>query len=958
MSEFVLDKELERRIFNALETKAAIPLGQLVSLRRRSRAQKVNLLDVALQAERLSPELAASISRELGLRQLPERAADPSNETAEHEALSADEAELSVSEFELIGDDALESIKDGDRSHEHFDFSDLEEQVAATSHQTNPTEHQGPPRDTPWKGATARPQLDADSEVRPHAAELGLDAALPALTAAGKRYSLGRELGRGGMGQVLEARELVLDRQVALKLLIDQDEPALRLRFMDEARVTGQLQHPGIPPVYELGRLGDGRLFFAMRRIEGRTLRDVIEDLRTLDPEVEQLFGRVRLLTVFSQICRTIAYAHSLGVMHRDLKPDNIMLGEFGEVTVMDWGLAKSVNQSPGDGRHAEGRRGETSGRLTESARFETQAGEVTGTPHYMPPEQAAGRIELLGTHSDVYSLGAILYELLTLEPPFDGPNVRAIRDAVMTARVQPPSERAPDRGVPHLIDQLCLHCLHKEPDKRPRSAAYVADQIDRYLNGEQDRAKKEAERRRLHELGRGAAERWFEGHGRVDQLQRKAAQMRAKLEPWADVVEREPVWKEEDALHAARLEAARHLSEALSHYHGALAVAGEAVTTRGALAELYYSAFEFAERDRELVQAAHYENLVRAFDDEGTFRSRLKGDGRLDLETLPKGIKATLFQNRVVDRVFTPSTPKDVGPTPIRLDPLPMGSYLLRLQAPGLSESVVPVFVTRGESVRLRFRVFPDAAVGPGFAHVAGGPTRVGGDPLAQLATPARTVEVADYFVSRRPVSCGEYLEFLRHVALEEGLRAAAHRLPRSAPNVPLWMIGDDGVPVLPDRDSSGQSWRADWPVVAISGDDASAFCDWRTDDTGLRHRLPTEVEWEKAARGADGRLFPWGDAFEPTFCHMGISRAGAPARGPGGTFATDRSPYGVLDLAGGVSEWTSTSLDEDGQQRIVKGGNWCSGPTECRAASRFTQGVFAVALTLGFRVVRDAPA
>jgi serine/threonine-protein kinase len=800
-------------------------------------------------------------------------------------------------------------------------------------------------RDTPWRGDTSPPQSGP--------ATLAIDAVAADVPAGGRRYALGRELGRGGMGQVLEARDLALERSVALKLLIDQDDVSLRVRFMDEARVTGQLQHPGVPPVYELGKLGDGRLFFAMRRIEGRTLRDVLEDLKYGDAEVEKQFGRVRLLTVMSQVCRTIAYAHSRGVIHRDLKPDNIMLGEFGEVTVMDWGLAKPV------GKAGQGRPEISTARQNDGGRFSTQNGEVTGTPQYMPPEQAVGRVDDLGPHSDNYSLGAMLYEILTLEPPFDGPSARAIRDAVVNARVVPPSERTPDRPVPHAIEQLCLQCLAKEPRARPKSALAIAEQIDRYLEGEQDRARKEGERRKLHELGKVAAEQWYEGYARLKQLQARTSQMRARIEPWAGTEERDPLWKQEDEEQKARLEAARHLSEALAHYHGALGVAGDNATTRQALAELYYSAFEAADRDRDTVQVAHYENLVRAFDDEGQFRLRLKGDGRLEIETLPRGLQGTLYQMRVVDRVLTPASPQSLGQMPVRLDPLPIGSYLVKLHAPGLSEAVVPIYISRQESVRLRLRVFPDAAVGKGFVHVAGGPARVGGDPQAQLATPPRTLEVPDFFIARRPVTCAEYQDFLRGIAQLEGVRAALLRAPRTAHGgALLWPTGPDGLPQMPERDATGQGWHPDWPIVCVSCEDAEAYCAWRHQVTGQRHRLPTEVEWEKAARGADGRLFPWGDAFEATFCHMGISRPGAPARGPSGQFTTDRSPYGVEDLAGSVSEWTSSWLDEGARQRIIKGGHWASSPTECRAASRFTQAVTAVLPTLGFRVTRDAPA
>ncbi|MCA9540383.1 MAG: SUMF1/EgtB/PvdO family nonheme iron enzyme, partial [Myxococcales bacterium] len=779
------------------------------------------------------------------------------------------------------------------------------------------------------------------------------DEGLPDLPEPADRYAIGDEIGRGGMGLILEARDLALDRPVALKLLhdADQKDPALRLRFMDEARVTGQLQHPGVPPVYDLGRLGDGRLFFAMKRIEGRTLRDVIEDLREQDAETTRLFGRVRLLTLFAQICRAMAYAHSRGVMHRDLKPDNVMLGEFGEVTVMDWGLAKPI------GGDVTGDEPIATARETES-RFQTLSGEVTGTPQYMAPEQAAGRNDKVGAHSDIYSLGALLYELLTLEPPFDGPSLRVVRSAVLGDQVVPPSRRAPDRDIPFAVEQLCLQCLSKDPGHRPRSAAAVADQIERFLEGEQDRARREAERKRLLEAGTEAAESYYSRFEQQRQLQAKTAKMRAKVAPWAPVAERSRLWNQEDAEMAARIAAAHSLSEALVAYHAALEIDREHPAARRALCSLYYSAFETAERDDDKVAMALYEQLVRAFDDEeGFFSDRLKGDGRFELQTLPAGVTATLYSYRLVDRVLTPVKPRALGLTPAVIEPMPMGSYLLKLHAPGLAATAVPVYISRQERLRLRLRLFPDHARGADFVHVAFGPARLGGDPHAQLARPARTQEVDDFFIARRPVSAAQYREFLHALLAADGPTIARARAPRETPNgPPLWPIDLEGRFIIPDEDAHGMPWHPDWPVVNVSFEDAEAYCQWLDTIEGPGHRLPTEVEWEKAARGADGRLFPWGDTWEPTFCHMGISRPGPPARGAGGAFATDVSPYGVEDLAGGVSEWTSTWM-EGARQRVIKGGHWASGPTECRAASRFTQAIDRVLPTLGFRVARSAP-
>ena len=221
------------------------------------------------------------------------------------------------------------------------------------------------------------------------------------------RFQLGQELAQGGMGVVYSARDESLGRDVAVKVLHERYpvDSLVGQRFVDEARITAQLQHPGIPPVFEVGRMADERPYLAMKLIKGRTLEELLKERR------EPASDRGRFLAMFEQICQAVAYAHSKRVLHRDLKPANVMVGAFGEVQVMDWGLAKLISPS-GAAAHeltATGTACETrivSARELDSA---TLAGSVLGTPAYMSPEQAGGELDRLDARTDVFGLGAIL---------------------------------------------------------------------------------------------------------------------------------------------------------------------------------------------------------------------------------------------------------------------------------------------------------------------------------------------------------------------------------------------------------------------------------------------------------------------------------------------------------------------------------------------------------------------
>ncbi|MCI0456352.1 MAG: protein kinase, partial [Gemmataceae bacterium] len=289
-----------------------------------------------------------------------------------------------------------------------------------------------------------------------------------------QRYRLTRLHATGGFGRVWLAWDADLGREVALKdLRPDKAENSTVLaRFLREARVTARLQHPGIPPIYELvERLGSDEPFYTMRFVNGRTLADAVRDYHNRRQAGQS--GRpalVQLLNAFVAVCNTVAYAHSRGVVHRDLKGQNILLGEFGEVIVLDWGLAKVVgqpNEEPG------ALPGATGLGVREGL---TAQGQVLGTPAYMSPEQAEGRLDEVGPHTDVHGLGAILYEILTGQPPFTGADTHEVLRKVREE--EPIAPRLVCAEVPEALEAVCLRALRKLPAERYASAAELGQQV------------------------------------------------------------------------------------------------------------------------------------------------------------------------------------------------------------------------------------------------------------------------------------------------------------------------------------------------------------------------------------------------------------------------------------------------------------------------------------------------
>ncbi len=304
-------------------------------------------------------------------------------------------------------------------------------------------------------------------------------------TSSGLRFRILQPHAKGGLGQVYVAHDEELHREVALKEIQGKyaDHPESRARFLLEAEITGGLEHPGIVPVYGLGQYDDGRPFYAMRFIRGDNLQAAITRFHkgekpNQDPGERALAFR-KLLGRFLDVCNAVAYAHSRGVLHRDLKPGNVMLGQYGETLVVDWGLAKLVGAAePGT---ASSERPLQPSSASGSA--PTEMGRALGTPAYMSPEQAAGHHDRLGPASDVYSLGATLYHLLTGEAPFADEDVGGMLQRVQRGDFPPPRALKPE--VSAGLEAVCLKAMALKPEDRYGSARALAEDVEHWLAGE-----------------------------------------------------------------------------------------------------------------------------------------------------------------------------------------------------------------------------------------------------------------------------------------------------------------------------------------------------------------------------------------------------------------------------------------------------------------------------------------
>lgn len=711
------------------------------------------------------------------------------------------------------------------------------------------------------------------------------------------------------MGVVWRARDDDLRRDVAIKVLAPRfaEDPRALSRFLAEAQITSQLDHPNIVPIYELGTTDRGEFFIVMKLARGQTLRDILRD--------SPAWSLPRLLRTLLQVCQGVDSAHQRGVVHRDLKPGNVMLGEHGEVLVLDWGVA--ALRRTGDNE------------VERDSGYVTREGTILGTLGYMAPEQASGQVATLTPAADVWSLGVMLYEILTGRRPYPetelGPLVAAMR------RGPPPDPReAAPAPVPEALATLAMRCLALDPTERPADAGAVAAALTDHLDGITRRA-----RGRQHlERARAAMDEAARAEERAVGAARRADQLEERLPNGSTWEEREPLVLERQAADDARLDARKARARALSEAQQALLAAPDTSEARELLLEHLWSDLLAAEGARDTPAAALACERLEAWADD-SWAVRLEGRGRVSLITEPPGAMVTARQVDTSRIPWAPGDPKPLGVTPLESVPLGMGSWLLTLEAPGREAVDYPVLIERcghweGPPVPLPAL----GALPAGVVYVPPGPFQCGGDEELVDSLPASRPHVDGFVIQRLPITLADYFAFLDALPYDE----AVARAPRALmAKVPMFPPPEPGEPWrMPTHDRRGNPYDPQWPAAAFSPEDAVAYAAWRAERDGIPWRLPSELEWEKAARGVDGRPWPWGDRFEPSLARVRDARPGHPLPVPVGSFPHDRSVYGVLDLAGNVRDWCAEVRPGSPAMQLSRGGYFQSTHHLCRLTRR----------------------
>ena len=830
-----------------------------------------------------------------------------------------------------------------------------------------PTDAEAPDEGTTVRSDGAQPEPTVDSGSS--ADSSGVQAAGPYAAVLPERYEDRGHIGRGGSSEVRRVFDRRLEREVVLKVLgwkhVAPAQNPTRRRFQNEARITASLAHPGVVPVHDRGMLDDGRPWFTMKEVRGDTFTDVIGALYR--GPAETLPGRRRgLVEALLRVAETVGYAHSQGVVHRDLKPENLMRGAFGEVYVMDWGIARVMSEAAPDETPipAGGRP-----RLDDDERAMTRSGEIFGTIRYMAPEQARGHTEAVGTWSDVWALGLVLYEILVGEVAYDGPGMAVWAEIVAGERPDLPSHAT----VPAELRRLFEAATAVETSARLPNGSVFAERLRSWLAGEARREKAaqvlrevDAKQAALEEL------RALEAELRAD-----AQAMLGRLRDDSPDAERIPAWRAEDAANAKREALEEAEAEVLELLRAALQHDPESTAAHARIAELAKAEVVSAEQRGDRRDAWRWERLLRQHDT-GRHAGFLAGLGTLALDSTPSGAAVTIHRYEELDRRLQTRVFRSGLTTPFELT-LPAGSYLVVLEAPGHETVRYPVRIERegtwnttppGEDAPRPVWLPEAGTVGPGACFVPAGWSVVGA-PGGALDAYARTeIWLEDFVIQENPVTVAAYMEFIRDLLKRGDDAQAQAMMPDAGESFAYIRRQGDEVFIRRTGNAADTLEVLRAPVRWITTVQSTGFAAWMSARDQMSWRLPLDTEWEKSGRGVDERRFPWGGT--PVASWVVTRGHAPPGVRPVDDATLDVSPYGVRHLAGNVREFCGNAwrrrpeLDSRGcvssfdaaEQRefvTVRGGSYLDAIDQEMLAARYAVSPVEALRLLGFRLVRS---
>ncbi len=751
--------------------------------------------------------------------------------------------------------------------------------------------------------------FDAPTDANPMEVQFGSPEA---------RYRIDGFVGEGGMGEVFSGEDSLIKRPVAVKYLRSGhiSNPAAVQQFWTEVLHAGLLDHPCVPPVHDVGIDKQGRPFYVMRLIRGRSLREI---LVASDPTSSELadaeWGLPRFLSSFVQVCGAVQFAHDSEILHLDIKPENIMIGEYGDVYLVDWGLSEPSTPSVKRG--------------------------TRGTPAYMAPEQTKPNQPVSGV-TDVFALGALLYELCTRRRAFSAETTSQTFELIRSGDYE--RGEAWERCPASLRDTIA-QALDPNPTRRMASAKAMAAQVRDFLDGRRDRL------RRL-ERARTDLRSAHEELDRARQSLELARTTKSSLdssrpEAWASAEEKAAFWDQEDAYDQALEASELHRERALQHLLRALEDAPGNADVRQALAEIYLERLEHAEQLGDQFQRRFLETQLRALKLPDVDRI-LAGNGTLSISCEASSVVECSYSQLVERRrVLTATNPVVIASDHLQNIPISPGRYQLDATAAGRRSLIAPIRVDRCADVEMTLRLRTETEIGADFIQIPAGPFIMGGDDKTFKSHPRTLVQVEEFALARFPVTWEEYREFLQSIVDNQYDPAEAWMPHIPTKKEPVWDV-HDGVVVYSEE-------RRNWPIFCVTFDQAVGYCDWRSNRDGRRYRLPTDAEWEKAARGVDERIFPWGDRFDATFCKNADSTEGKSQPEDVGAYPVDESPYGVRDMAGGIREWCDSWFSEKDSFRLVRGGSWNFSSVGAHCAYRLGCAPNIAYPFIGFRLAHD---